>query len=403
MDAFEPRVLAAPILVVDDREENLLLLEEMLRQRGYTNVTSTSDPFQVVALHLKQRFALILLDMQMPGLDGMGVMAQLRNNTDEIFLPVLVITAQADAELRLRALSAGARDYVTKPFVVAELLQRIRNLLEVELSYRDRRDQEKILEAKVLERTLALRQSEASLERKVAERTAELAIAEARARELLCNILPGDLATELLLTGTTRPVRHEAVTVLFTDFAGFTQTASTMPPDQMVAELNEIFAAFDDICDECGIEKIKTIGDAYMAAAGLPTRCDDHAQRAVRGGLRLVEFIARRNQHSAFKWQLRVGVHTGPVVSGVVGKRKYAFDIWGDTVNIAARMESSGSPGRVNASAYTVHLLQNEFDCEYRGKLGAKGKGEVDMYFVLAERLPHPAAATASPALPHNR
>lgn len=386
MVTFESRLLAAPILVVDDRQENVFLLEEMLRQQGYSNVTASTDPLQVAPLHLEHRFALILLDMQMPGLDGLGVIEQLRSTMTELFLPVMVITAQSDFELRIRALSAGARDYVTKPFVVAELLQRIRNLLEVELSYRDRIDQAEILEAKVRERTLALQRSEAELETKVAARTAELANAEARTLELLRNILPGDLVAELLSTGTTRPVRHDAATVLFTDFSGFTQAASSMPPDQMVAELNEIFAAFDDICDACGIEKIKTIGDAYMAAAGLPTGCADHAQRAVRGGLRFIEFIQHRNQSSAFKWELRVGVHSGPVVAGVVGKRKYAFDVWGDTVNIASRMESAGEPGRVNASAYTVHLVQHAFDCEYRGKLGAKGKGEIDMYFVLAER-----------------
>ena len=387
MTTFEVRLLAAPILVVDDREENLMLLEEMLRQRGYTNVIATNDPFKVAGLHLEHQFALILLDMQMPELNGLGVMQQLRQTAPLPSLPVLVITAQSDAELRLRALSAGARDYVTKPFVVAELVQRIRNLLEVELSYRDRQDYAEVLEEKVRERTLELRRSEAELERKVEERTAELARAEAKTKELLRNILPGDLVAELLANGTTRPVRHDAATVLFTDFAGFTQSASTMPPDQMVAELNDIFAAFDDICDELGVEKIKTIGDAYMAAAGVPSHCADHAQRAVRVGLRLVDFVEQRNQRSAFKWNLRVGVHSGPVVSGVVGKRKYAFDVWGDTVNIAARMESSGEPGRVNASAYTVHLIQNEFACEYRGKLGAKGNGEIDMYFIQGAQL----------------
>ncbi len=388
MDDFEDRLLAAPILAVDDREENLLLLEEMLRQRGYSNVRSTSDPFAVEALHREQQFALILLDMQMPGLDGLGVMQRLRQHASEPFLPVLVITAQTDAELRLKALSSGARDYVSKPFVVAELAQRIRNLLEIELAYRDRQRYAETLEAQVRERTQALLDSEAELERKVEQRTAELATAEARTREVLHNILPRDLVAELMATGKTRTVRHDSATVLFTDFAGFTQAASTMPADQMVSELNDIFARFDDICDACGVEKIKTIGDAYMAVAGVPSSCPDHAQRAVRVGLQLCAFIARRNLESAFKWNLRVGLHTGPVVAGVVGKRKYAFDVWGDTVNIASRMESSGEMGRVNVSAYTAHLIQSQFTCDYRGKLGAKGKGEIDMYFVVGEKRP---------------
>jgi class 3 adenylate cyclase len=178
------------------------------------------------------------------------------------------------------------------------------------------------------------------------------------------------------------PVVVRLAAVLFTDFSDFTQAASTMPPDRMVAELNDIFAAFDEITDECGVEKIKTIGDAYMAAAGVPTPCANHAQRCVNAGLRMVRYLDQRNQTAAFKWSLRVGIHTGPVVAGVVGTKKYAFDIWGDTVNIASRMESSGEIGRVNVSAYTYDLIRKDYDCEYRGKVAAKGKGVMDMYFV---------------------
>lgn len=227
----------------------------------------------------------------------------------------------------------------------------------------------------------------------VATRRAFLALRDVaaehqRSERLLLNILPAELAQELSATGSARPARHDSVTILFTDFSGFTQVASAMPAERMVAELNEIFAAFDDICDELGVEKIKTIGDAYMAAAGLPKPCADHAHRCVRAGLRMLDFLEQRNRTAAFKWSLRVGVHSGPVVAGVVGKRKYAFDIWGDTVNVASRMESAGEAGRVNVSAYTYDLIRDEFACEYRGKVSAKGKGEIDMYFVTAARQP---------------
>jgi len=215
----------------------------------------------------------------------------------------------------------------------------------------------------------------------------DVAVEQERAERLLLNILPAELAQELSATGSARPARHEAVTILFTDFSGFTQAASSMPAERMVAELNEIFAAFDDITDACGVEKIKTIGDAYMAAAGLPKPCADHAQRCVRAGLDMINYLDNRNRTAAFKWALRVGVHSGPVVAGVVGKRKYAFDIWGDTVNVASRMESSGEIGRVNVSAYTFDLIRAEFDCTYRGKVDAKGKGQIDMYFVTGARL----------------
>lgn len=228
--------------------------------------------------------------------------------------------------------------------------------------------------------------SYSQLEQKVQERTAELQKEQRRSQSLLHNMLPVEIAAELSLTGHVRPVRYESVTILFTDFSGFTQAASAMPADRMVAELNEIFASFDDITEHFGVEKIKTIGDAYMAVAGLPVPCADHAQRCIRAGLALVEFLDRRNATAAFKWAVRVGIHSGPVVAGIVGRKKYAFDIWGDTVNIASRMESSGQVGRVNISAYTYDLACNEFDCEYRGKIAAKGKGEIDMYFVIGPK-----------------
>lgn len=213
-----------------------------------------------------------------------------------------------------------------------------------------------------------------------------LATEHERSDQLLLNILPAPVAKELTSTGTAKPARHDATTILFTDFSGFTQAASSMPAERMVAELNDIFSAFDDICRDCGIEKIKTIGDAYMAAAGVPTPFADHAERCIDAGLRMVSFVDQRNRSSAFKWGLRVGIHSGPVVAGVVGKHKYAFDVWGDTVNVASRMESSGVPGRVNISAYTFDLARSRFECEYRGKVDAKGKGPIDMYLVIAAR-----------------
>ena len=230
-----------------------------------------------------------------------------------------------------------------------------------------------------------LRDSYADLEKKVEVRTVQLKQEQARTKDLLHSILPADIAEELSRTGESRPARHESATILFSDLCGFTQAVASIPADRMVAELNELFAAFDDITDRCGVEKIKTIGDAYMAAAGLPKTCADHAQRCVRAGLEMISYIQERNKTSAFKWAVRIGVHSGAVVAGVVGKRKYAFDIWGDTVNLASRLETAGEIGRVNISAYTYDLVHHEFAAEYRGKIEAKGKGAIDMYFVIGE------------------
>ena len=268
-------------------------------------------------------------------------------------------------------------------------------LLSLGLAYRIRRLSEDLAEQRLTDARLKQFQEEErrelierqnmELERRVLERTADLTQEQGRTETLLRNILPAAVAEELKATGRTEPRRFEETSILFTDFADFTSTVGTIPAKRMVEELNEIFAGFDDIVDRHGIEKIKTIGDAYLAAAGLPLQTSDHALRCVRAALEMIEFIDLRNQHASIKWGLRIGIHSGPVVAGIVGKRKYAYDIWGDTVNIASRMESAGAVGRVNLSAYTYDLVRREFKCEYRGKIDAKGKGEVDMYFVLAD------------------
>ena len=224
------------------------------------------------------------------------------------------------------------------------------------------------------------------LEAKVAERTAELVASQRQSDLLLANILPRAIIDELKANGVSEPRRHEETSILFTDFSGFTQAVSTIPAKRLVQELDEIFRGFDDIVTANGLEKIKTIGDAYMIASGLPVACKDHAVRCVRAGMAFTQFIEARNKSAAMKWGLRVGVHSGAVVAGIVGKNKYAYDVWGDTVNIASRLESAGEINKVNISAYTYELVRDQFECEYRGKLAAKGKGEIDMYFVLGEK-----------------
>ena len=221
------------------------------------------------------------------------------------------------------------------------------------------------------------------LEARVEERTAELSAAQKKSDELLANILPIAVIEELKSKGESEPRRYDEASILFADFAGFTETVATIPPKRLVQELDEIFRGFDTVISEHGLEKIKTIGDAYMAAAGLPVSVNDHAPRAVGAALALIHLVEARNRTSPVKWSLRVGVHSGAVVAGIVGKHKYAYDVWGDTVNIASRLESASEIGRVNISAYTYDQIRQNFDCEYRGKLGIKGKGDIDMYFVV--------------------
>lgn len=207
-----------------------------------------------------------------------------------------------------------------------------------------------------------------------------------RSQELLLNILPEETARELESNGHAKTRFYDNVTVLFTDFKGFSTIAGNLTPIELVAELNDYFMAFDEIMGKYNLEKIKTIGDAYMCAGGIPTVNDTHPLDAVNAALAMQAYMEKRQREKNITgiagWELRIGIHTGPVVAGVVGKKKYAYDIWGDTVNIASRMESNGEPGKVNISASTYHLISEHYQCLYRGKISAKNIGEVDMYFV---------------------
>ena len=207
-----------------------------------------------------------------------------------------------------------------------------------------------------------------------------------RADTLLQNILPEKTAEELKTNGTVKPVHYESVTVLFSDFKNFTTIAESLSPEALVKELDEHFRLFDAIVVRHGLEKIKTIGDAYMCAGGLPEPNETHALDTVRAALEMQQEIgvlgAKKAAAGKPFFEMRIGINTGPVVAGVVGSHKFAYDIWGDTVNTAARLEQGGEPGKINISETTWEKVRDEFPCTFRGKLPAKNKGEIAMYFV---------------------
>lgn len=209
--------------------------------------------------------------------------------------------------------------------------------------------------------------------------------AKKKSDELLLNILPVETAEELKQFGSAKARSFEMVTVMFTDFKDFTAMSEKLTAVELVTEINECFVAFDNITQKYGIEKIKTIGDAYMAAGGLPTPKSTHAIDVVGAALEIQEFIRlRKKEKGEMGFDIRIGIHSGPVVAGIVGIKKFAYDIWGDTVNTASRMESSGVAGKINISSATFELVKDHFRCIPRGKVNAKGKGEIEMYF-LAE------------------
>ena len=200
---------------------------------------------------------------------------------------------------------------------------------------------------------------------------------------LLLNILPEEVASQLKKTGAAAARQFDDVTVLFTDFVNFTSAGERMSPQALIDELNTCFKVFDEITGKHNVEKIKTIGDAYLAVAGLPTADPKHAENIVRAAIDINAFMQDRLAKLGDRtFDIRIGIHSGSVVAGIVGLKKFAYDIWGDTVNTAARMEQNSEAGKINISQTTYELVKDKFTCEYRGEIEAKGKGQLKMYYI---------------------
>jgi len=382
-------ILHAKVLIVDDVKANILLLERMLHGAGYTSVASTMDPLEVCELHREHRYDLILLDLQMPGMDGFQVMEGLKGIETNGYLPVLVITAQPGH--KLRALQSGAKDFISKPFDLPEVLTRVYNMLEVRLLHKKTMNYSKALEQTVREveasRELIRCQSD-EVKRLYDQIVAEQQVSE----RLLLNVLPRPIAERLkgrqddVIADNVQQVIADSfpeVTVLFADIAGFTRFSAGVSPARLVVLLNEIFTDFDNIADNRGLEKIKTIGDAYMAAAGLPVPATDHAVQAAHMALDMIDALARFNERSGCRLQMRIGINSGAVVAGVIGQRKFSYDLWGDTVNTAGRMESQGVAGRVQVTEATRRRLSEPFLFEERGIIDVKDIGKLQTWFLV--------------------
>lgn len=229
---------------------------------------------------------------------------------------------------------------------------------------------------------IAMHQTEAQLE----ERSDELKKEKDKSDELLHNILPHEVAEDLKRNGQSEARQFDHSTVLFTDFVGFTSIAQSLSAKELVDEIHTYFKAFDEIIERHGLEKIKTIGDAYLAVSGLPHSDPEHAVKCVRAALDLVAFTEKKATTGG-RFRIRIGLNSGNLVAGIVGVKKFAFDIWGDTVNTASRVETAGEAGKINISESTYLLIKDRFDCAYRGKISVKGKGEMAMYFVEKERI----------------
>ncbi len=363
--AATPDLGAARILLVDDQQMNLDLLDAFLGDAGYTNVRSTRDSREVVGLVREFGPDLIVLDLHMPHLDGFAVMAALRPCIPpDSYLPILVLTADATRAARERALLEGANDFLTKPLEEIETLLRIRTLLATRALH------------------LALQDRNAVLERTVRQLDTERETSE----RLLLNVLPRSIADRLRHTPGTIADSFEEATVLFADIVGFTGICESVAPEALVAWLNEIFSTMDALVEEFGLEKIKTIGDAYMIAGGLPASRVDHAAAVADLALAMRAVSATQRTPLGAPLELRIGIHTGRVVAGVIGQRKFAYDLWGDTVNTASRMQTHGLAGAIHVSAAIHGCLQTSHVFEPRGEITIKSKGSVITYLLTGRK-----------------
>lgn len=226
----------------------------------------------------------------------------------------------------------------------------------------------------------------AETENLLQEKSNELLKEKHKSDELLLNILPQEIASELKNNGFANTRKYESISIIFTDFKNFTSISETLTPEELVKEIDYYYKNFDTIVSRNGIEKIKTIGDAYMCAAGLPVEDVNHALKAVQCAKEILQFVEAEKQKrislKQFYFEIRIGINSGSVVAGIVGTHKFAYDIWGDAVNIASRMESTGEVGAINISAETYHMVKEQFNCNHRGKINVKNKGEIDMYLV---------------------
>jgi class 3 adenylate cyclase len=340
------------VLVVDDNAANRSVLERRLLRDGHQVVTAENG---VVALELAlaNEFDLILLDLIMPGMSGFEVLRRLKAAEHTSHIPVVVISALDELDSAVRCIEAGAEDYLTKPFNPTLLRARIGASLERKW-LRDR-------------------------ERKF---VAELEEEKKRSETLLLNILPQSIINRMRNGETTIADSVAEATILFCDIVGFTSLSQQLTPDRTINFLSQIFSAFDRLAAEHAVEKIKTIGDAYMVAAGVPEGQSDHANRIAALAPRMLDAVATIAKSTDLPLQARIGIHTGPIIAGVIGTHKFVYDVWGDTVNTASRMESHSLPGRIQLSATTRAAIGNDFELERRGKIEIKGKGMMETYFL---------------------
>ena len=345
------------VLVVDDDINNRDLLSRRLRREGY-DVLVAGSGHQALRIVREHHLDLILLDLVMPGMDGMAVLQVLKSDPELSSIPVLVVSAYDGIEHAIACIEQGAEDYIAKPFNRTLLQTRVHALIERKF----------------------LRDAEAKHTKDLELALVEIYKERRRTEELLLNILPSRVANELRVHGVVRPTHYEDATIVFADFVQFTRRTKQLSASELVRQIDVYFSAFDEVIVLYSLEKLKTIGDCYMYVAGVPEQTISHAVDSILAGLELIQTSERLIAKGALPLTMRIGIHSGPVIAGVVGKRKFAFDVWGDTVNTTSRIEAAGIPGQISVSSETYLRTKNFFNYSDRGQVFTKDQRLVQLY-----------------------
>tara|TARA_R110002096_G_scaffold97694_3_gene217644 strand:- start:7390 stop:8679 length:1290 start_codon:yes stop_codon:yes gene_type:complete len=390
------------ILLVDDYPALVTLTRHKLLQKGYEVITAQNgqDALELVRTEYPD---LVLSDVEMPIMNGYELCSKIKNDSRLCQIPVILVTSMVTTDYLMNGIASGADNYLTKPYDDDTLFTKVEELLgsiiqphhekdEIAVTienrtYNVRADYSHLINLFVstYKNTLAQNAQLEKVKQELNSINKDLEYAKNEHEDLIQNVFPHKIADSLLAYGTVSPERYDDVTIMFTDFDGFSKVVPTLTPEELIESLSFYFDEFDNYADQHNLIKIKTIGDSYMAAGGLPERTETHPIDTVLTALKMQHFISRLEERASSSipfFPLRIGIHTGPAVVGVIGKRRFAYDIWGNTVNLAARMEQHSDHNAINISEATYLRVKDFFVCESRGEIEARNIGKVPMYYV---------------------
>jgi CheY-like chemotaxis protein len=331
------------VLVVDDEEQNRNLLRDLLDGHGY-QVATAANGLQALETVAKNPPDVVLLDLMMPQMDGFEVCRRLKAAPDTAHIPILIVTALSQRKERMMGIAAGANDFLTKPIDSQDVILRVRNAVQITQLH-----------------------NQLQTEKKKSER-------------LLLNILPEPIAERMRNEELTIADYIPEATVLVAGLVGFNALSKHIDPEQVVFLLNEIFSAFDELTEQYGLEKIKTNGEIYVAAGGVPSPRRDHAEAIAELALSMREQIGQFNRQYDTSFLIRIGINSGPLIAGVIGRRKFVYDIWGETVNLASRLDSTADAGTIQIGETTYERLKDKYRLEKRHSVEPQGYGNLPAY-----------------------